>query len=132
MPSSWAILGLTAGTPIDDVKRQYKRLALRHHPDKNPGSQELATQKMMELQQAFEKILQGLESKSPNPTTMVPQANPRPKPQPQAYYPFSYTRPQVFTDWKYADGRAERSKRKEKPKPQKGPKGQGKFQGSSS
>jgi hypothetical protein len=33
----YAVLELDAGASADDVRRAFKRLALEHHPDRNPG-----------------------------------------------------------------------------------------------
>ncbi len=108
MPAPWTILGMPASSPIQDVRRQYKCLALRWHPDKNTGKQELATRKMIEIQQAYEKIVKELESlttASPSATGFAPR--------PQATSPFTYTTPKVYTTWSTSQGQAERPKRKE-------------------
>jgi DnaJ-class molecular chaperone len=35
---SYAILGVQATASDEEMKRAYRRLALRHHPDRNPGN----------------------------------------------------------------------------------------------
>ncbi len=44
------ILGISADSPISDVKKAYKNLALRTHPDKNPANNQQA-------QEAFNRII---------------------------------------------------------------------------
>ena len=39
---AYNILGLPQNAPQCDVKQAYKKMALRHHPDKNPGNEEEA------------------------------------------------------------------------------------------
>ena len=36
----YEVLGLQKGASENDIKRAYKRLASKHHPDKNQGSKE--------------------------------------------------------------------------------------------
>ena len=33
----YAILGVADGVSEEEIKRAYRRLALRYHPDRNPG-----------------------------------------------------------------------------------------------
>ncbi|MFZ6084369.1 DnaJ domain-containing protein, partial [Glaesserella parasuis] len=36
----YEVLGLQKGASEQEIKRAYKRLAAKHHPDKNQGSKE--------------------------------------------------------------------------------------------
>ena len=56
-PSHYALLGLIERnfTPAQ-LKRQYRALALRWHPDRNRGNEEAATAKFKQLQEAFEVL----------------------------------------------------------------------------
>ncbi|XP_076471581.1 dnaJ homolog subfamily C member 5-like [Babylonia areolata] len=49
--SLYELLGLEKGASADEVKRAYRRLALRFHPDKNPGNPE-AADKFKEINRA--------------------------------------------------------------------------------
>lgn len=42
----------------DEIKRSYRKLSLIHHPDKNFGDVEAATQRFAKIQQAYEARLQ--------------------------------------------------------------------------
>jgi hypothetical protein len=57
--SPWDILGVVRGTPRDDIKRAYRRLAQRYHPDLN-GSPE-ATHQMQKVNAAYQAILRELD-----------------------------------------------------------------------
>ena len=39
----YEVLGLQKGASENDIKRAYKRLASKHHPDKNQGSKDADT-----------------------------------------------------------------------------------------
>lgn len=47
------ILGVDKNANIDDIKKSYKRLAKRYHPDKNPGNKE-AEDKFKDIAEAYE------------------------------------------------------------------------------
>ncbi len=51
----YKVLGLTPDASDEDVKRAYRRLAKKYHPDLNPGDQE-AARKMQEVNAAYEQI----------------------------------------------------------------------------
>lgn len=48
----YEVLGVERGASERDVKRAYKRLAMKYHPDKNPGDSE-AEAKFKELNEAY-------------------------------------------------------------------------------
>ena len=52
----YAILGVTREATLDDVKRAYRRLARRFHPDINPGD-ELAAVRFKEIALAYETLI---------------------------------------------------------------------------
>ena len=51
----YEVLGLQKGASENDIKRAYKRLASKHHPDKNQGSKE-AEEKFKEINEAYEVL----------------------------------------------------------------------------
>ncbi|MDH2924779.1 molecular chaperone DnaJ [Nicoletella semolina] len=51
----YEILGLSKGASEQDIKRAYKRLAAKHHPDKNQGSKE-SEEKFKEIKEAYEVL----------------------------------------------------------------------------
>jgi molecular chaperone DnaJ len=51
----YEVLGLGRDATENDIKKAYRRLALRHHPDKNPGSKE-AEEKFKEATEAYEVL----------------------------------------------------------------------------
>mmetsp|Transcript_11680 Transcript_11680/g.32533 ORF Transcript_11680/g.32533 Transcript_11680/m.32533 type:complete len:158 (+) Transcript_11680:338-811(+) len=57
------VLGLAYGATNDEIKKAYKELALKLHPDKNQDKAEEAQAKFMEVQEAFE-LLSDPESKA--------------------------------------------------------------------
>ena len=52
---AYNILGLPQNAPQCDVKQAYKKMALRHHPDKNPGNAEAHKQFIL-ISEAFQRI----------------------------------------------------------------------------
>jgi hypothetical protein len=57
-------LGLSLPTTTDEIKQKYRRLALKYHPDRNPGNEAATTEKMKSVNLAFE-VLTGID-----PTTL--------------------------------------------------------------
>ena len=51
----YKVLGLDRDASDEDVKRAYRRLAKKYHPDLNPGDQE-AARRMQEVNSAYEQI----------------------------------------------------------------------------
>ncbi len=54
----YKILGIAKGASDDEIKRAYKKLALKHHPDRNKDNAQ-AKAKFQELGEAFEVLSDG-------------------------------------------------------------------------
>ncbi len=61
MREYYKTLGLSEGTDLDQVKKQYRKLAMKYHPDINPGKQ--AQTKFIEINDAYNAIIE--HSKNP-------------------------------------------------------------------
>ena len=51
----YEVLGVGKNASADDIKRAYRRLAMKYHPDKNPGDKEAET-KFKECAEAYEVL----------------------------------------------------------------------------
>lgn len=51
----YEILGAAKGASKDDLKKAYRKLAMQHHPDRNPGDEE-AERKFKELNEAYDVL----------------------------------------------------------------------------
>jgi molecular chaperone DnaJ len=51
----YAILGVPRNATQEEIKRAYRRLAMKYHPDRNPGNRE-AEEKFKEISEAYEVL----------------------------------------------------------------------------
>lgn len=51
---SWSTLGVTRGASPDDIKQAYRKLAMKHHPDRGGNTEEF-----QKIQQAYDDITAG-------------------------------------------------------------------------
>nr|WOX63130.1 dnaJ-like protein subfamily B member 6 [Myzus persicae] len=52
----YSILEVTPNASINDIKKSYRKLALKWHPDKNPEDQEQANRMFKEISEAYEVL----------------------------------------------------------------------------
>ncbi|MEO9294723.1 MAG: DnaJ domain-containing protein [Nitrososphaera sp.] len=55
MPNYYEVLGLSQGASQEEIKKSFRILALKHHPDKNKNSEE-SRQKFMKIVEAYEAL----------------------------------------------------------------------------
>ena len=55
MPNYYETLGLEPGASQEEIKNSFRRLAMKHHPDKNKNSEE-SRQKFMKIVEAYEVL----------------------------------------------------------------------------
>ena len=51
----YEVLGLNRDASDEDIKKAYRKLAMKHHPDRNPDSKE-AEDKFKEAKEAYEVL----------------------------------------------------------------------------
>lgn len=61
----YQVLGVSPDASDEEIKKAYRKLAKKYHPDLNPGDQE-AAQKMQRINAAYEQI-KNPEKANPNP-----------------------------------------------------------------
>ncbi|PKI85422.1 hypothetical protein MVES1_000738 [Malassezia vespertilionis] len=52
----YALLEVEQTDVVEQIRKSYRKLALRFHPDKNPGDEEAANKKFSKLQEAYEVL----------------------------------------------------------------------------
>src|SRR5829696_2219270 len=51
----YALLGVPASASSDEIKKQYRKLASKHHPDKNPSDAK-AAERFKEISEAYQVL----------------------------------------------------------------------------
>lgn len=67
----YEVLGVSKGASKDEMKKAYRKLALKYHPDRNQGDEE-AENKFKEAAEAYEVLSD--DDKEPDMTASVTQA----------------------------------------------------------
>jgi curved DNA-binding protein len=49
----YKVLGLEKASSADDIKKAYRKLALKHHPDRNPENKKAAEEKFKKISEAY-------------------------------------------------------------------------------
>ena len=51
----YAVLGLEKGASDDEIKKAFRKLAIKYHPDKNQGNKE-AEEKFKDINEAYQVL----------------------------------------------------------------------------
>ncbi|MGE5799580.1 MAG: DnaJ domain-containing protein, partial [Syntrophaceae bacterium] len=46
-------LGVEKGASLEDIKKAYRKLALKYHPDRNPSDKKRAEEKFKDISEAY-------------------------------------------------------------------------------
>lgn len=53
----WIVLGIPNGSPIERIKKAFRKMALKWHPDKNPGNIPKAEAMMKKINAAYSILI---------------------------------------------------------------------------
>lgn len=78
MSNYYEILEVSSGATQDEIKKSFRHLALKHHPDKNKNSEE-SKQKFMKIVEAYEVLSDDLARRNYNISVFeLAKSNPTP------------------------------------------------------
>lgn len=70
----YEILGVSRDASLDDIKKAYRKLAVRWHPDKNPDNQAEATEMFKAIGEAYETLSDPVKRREYDSGGMTPDA----------------------------------------------------------
>lgn len=73
MPESYRILGVSPQADLAEIKRRFRHLALKFHPDRNPRNPQAAV-RFREVAEAYDAICRSRNRRPPRPEKVPPQS----------------------------------------------------------
>ena len=120
MPDYYSILGVERKASDEEVKKAYKTLAKKWHPDKNPDNQEVATRKFKEVSEAYQVLGDSVKRKEydregyGNGTRQSSNANRRRRSEQESKHAWSEPQDdlgsQAYQRWKQKRGETNRAR----------------------
>ena len=49
----YTILGVSEDASLDEIKKKYRNLAMKYHPDRNPDNKDAAEKRFKDISEAF-------------------------------------------------------------------------------
>ena len=89
MPNYYEILGVSAEATQEEIKKSFRNLALKYHPDKNRNSEE-SKQKFMRIVEAYE-VLSNDQTRKTYDSSMLYKPGPTPRWTPPADFSTVYS-----------------------------------------
>ncbi len=84
-----SILGLKGGEAFDEIKKAYRKLALKYHPDRNPGSKD-AEEKFKAINNAYEYLREFSDAANNGASQDFATGSPTSTPRKKGDDPFAY------------------------------------------
>lgn len=82
---AYSILELKDGDSFEEIKKAYRRLALKYHPDRNQGSKD-AEEKFKRINDAYEYLLEYMEEMESHSVRSESKDEPKESDNPFAYH----------------------------------------------
>lgn len=89
MPNYYEILGVSVEATPDEIKKSFRNLALKYHPDKNKNSEE-SKQKFMKIVEAYE-VLSNDQTRKTYDSSTLHKPGPTPRWTPPADFSTVYS-----------------------------------------
>jgi DnaJ-class molecular chaperone len=90
MPNYYDILGVSQDASQDEIRKSFRNLALKYHPDKNRNSEE-SRQKFMKIIEAYEVLSDERARKNYDSSNDLQKRGPRPRWTPPADFGTVYS-----------------------------------------
>jgi hypothetical protein len=102
VPNYYEILGVSTEATQDEIKKSFRNLALKYHPDKNKNSEE-SKQKFMKIVEAYEVLSNDQARKTYDSSTLYQKPGPTPRWTPPADFSTVYSYEEIKRRYRPSD-----------------------------